>query len=665
MPNQPRLPWIRYLPAAIVFGVGVGLSFVAFLLIWEWEDRRRDYEFSRGADIIASKIQRQLNKDLELIRNTGDFLEATYPVDRGAFERFVRRPLGDRATVQWLAWVERVPPEQVYEFEYWMRTPQVPDFQIRQNNGEAVLPFDSERSEYFPIAQVAPGVQNQHLLGVDLGSVARYAAGLELARETGEMVVTELLDWSLDGESNERILVILPAYNLDANPENLTLKLNASETPAEYGVAARNPENLQGFVVGKLNISALFDTANSRSSKFNMYLCDETPTATEASLGAQPNNRLLAIYEFQELVISGSDGEAFGVTVPSTCPVKQLHSASKEGQLVLLGDSHPHARREKMEMGGREWALYILPTDDYRSSRKHWRSWAVLIMGLLWTHIPVTYLLTSVSRTMQIEALATERAEKAEKLRQALQQLKTEQAKSERLLLNVLPKAIAERLKQDTQTIADSFPEVTVLFADIVGFTKLAARISPSELVQRLNEIFSAFDGLAAKHGLEKIKTIGDAYMVVGGLPVHRSDHTEAIAEMALDMQEEIGRFNRKHGEAFSMRIGIHTGPTIAGVIGTHKFIYDLWGDTVNLASRMESHGLPGRIQVSGSTYKLLREKYCFQQRGPIPIKGKGEMLVYLLSGRSRDGVCHPILALPSHEMGQFQSRESVEEGMG
>ncbi|NQE36262.1 adenylate/guanylate cyclase domain-containing protein [Microcoleus asticus] len=215
--------------------------------------------------------------------------------------------------------------------------------------------------------------------------------------------------------------------------------------------------------------------------------------------------------------------------------------------------------------------------------------------------------------------------------KQAEDALREEQEKSENLLLNILPKAIAERLKQNETTIAEYFPEVTVLFADIVGFTALSAVMNPIELVEILNQIFSGFDLLCERHGLEKIKTIGDAYMAVGGLPNPRADHADAIAKMALDMQAEIARFNASHNKYFSIRIGIHSGPVVAGVIGIKKFIYDLWGDTVNIASRMESQGLPWRIQVSETTYKLVADKYLFQERGIIEVKGKGEMKTYIL----------------------------------
>lgn len=216
--------------------------------------------------------------------------------------------------------------------------------------------------------------------------------------------------------------------------------------------------------------------------------------------------------------------------------------------------------------------------------------------------------------------------------------LAEEREKVERLLLNILPQPIAERLKDKQTLIADHFAEVTILFADIVEFTELSARISPPELVDLLNQIFSMFDQLAEQHGLEKIKTIGDAYMVVGGLPTPRSDHVEAVAEMALDMQQAITQFNQQRNQSLSLRIGINTGSVVAGVIGLKKFIYDLWGDAVNTASRMESHGLASRIQVSQVTYEQLQDKYLFEERGLIQVKGKGEMFTYLLTGRKSHG---------------------------
>jgi class 3 adenylate cyclase len=204
-------------------------------------------------------------------------------------------------------------------------------------------------------------------------------------------------------------------------------------------------------------------------------------------------------------------------------------------------------------------------------------------------------------------------------------------ARSEGLLLNVLPRTIAERLKRSPGVIAESHPEVTVLFADVVAFTPFTERTAPERVVGALDEIFSAFDGLAQRHGLEKIKTIGDAYMVAAGLPLARADHAEAMAEMALDMLAEFTRVREALGLDLAIRIGMESGPVIAGVIGRHKFAYDLWGDTVNTASRMESYGVPGRIQVGAGAHQRLQDTHQFEDRGEIEVKGKGRIRAYLL----------------------------------
>jgi adenylate cyclase len=206
--------------------------------------------------------------------------------------------------------------------------------------------------------------------------------------------------------------------------------------------------------------------------------------------------------------------------------------------------------------------------------------------------------------------------------------------RSEELLLNILPASIARRLKLGGGTIADGFAGVTVLFADIVGFTKLSARLPPERIVAMLNDLFCQFDDVAGALGLEKIKTIGDCYMVAGGLPEPRPDHADAVARMALAMLAIVDALAARTGEALGVRIGMHSGPVVAGVIGKRKFIYDLWGDTVNVASRMESHGLPGTIQLSNASRELLDGKYRLTPRGAIEIKGKGTMETWLLEGQ-------------------------------
>ncbi len=218
--------------------------------------------------------------------------------------------------------------------------------------------------------------------------------------------------------------------------------------------------------------------------------------------------------------------------------------------------------------------------------------------------------------------------------KQVFDQLKAERQKSEQLLQSILPNVIAERMKRGAVNIVDSYPEATLLFADLVGFTTLAAHVDSAQVVYLLNEIFSAFDLLAEKQGLEKVKTIGDAYMIAGGIPVPRPDHAEAVAELALNMRDEVKRFNAQYGTSIQIRIGISTGPVVAGVIGRKKLAYDLWGDTVNVASRLESLGEAGAIQVAELTYQRLQHRYRFDGKHTLEIKGRAPVESYWLRDR-------------------------------
>jgi adenylate cyclase len=222
----------------------------------------------------------------------------------------------------------------------------------------------------------------------------------------------------------------------------------------------------------------------------------------------------------------------------------------------------------------------------------------------------------------------------AKQREEALSALRIEQTKAENLLLNILPSSIADKLKASSQTIADQFSSASILFADVVDFTPLSERLAPADVVGVLDHLFSHFDTLAERYGLEKIKTIGDCYMVASGVPSPRDDHAQAIALMALDMVDAM-RTNDQVGHlGLELRIGINSGPVVAGVIGRKRFLYDLWGDAVNTASRMESHGTPGRIQITRATYELLKDEFACEPRGTIHVKGKGEMEVWYLVGR-------------------------------
>jgi adenylate cyclase len=211
--------------------------------------------------------------------------------------------------------------------------------------------------------------------------------------------------------------------------------------------------------------------------------------------------------------------------------------------------------------------------------------------------------------------------------------LEQEKARSETLLLNILPRSIVERMRKGEMVIADSVSEATILFCDLVGFTTLSHELTADRTIDFLSRIFSAFDVLAAERGVEKIKTIGDAYMVAAGIPEAQADHADRIAALAPGMLRAVSAIAETTGLKLQARIGIHTGPITAGVIGTHKFVYDVWGDTVNTASRMESHSLPGRIQISAATRAALGERFKCERRGIIKVKGKGMMETFFLDG--------------------------------
>ena len=602
------------------------MSAIAFVLVWNWENRRRDYELSRRTEAIANTLQQDLGSDLEAIRTIGDFFTASTNIDESSFQRLVQRPLSQHLSIEAFMWVPRIGDRQRYDYEANFREQGNPDFAIKEKNAQGELVLSSEQLEYFPISYIQPISKNHPILGFNLASQEIYRQGLAAAAEEQQLIITELFPWDQNviakvlpekgrSANDLRAFAIQPIYHNQAqnkDPENFSESREPSAS------------NLQGYIVAILRVQNLFDEKfrGSLVKNMNLYLCDVTENNNQnVANNSDDSNVLLAFY-----ASDGSKSERF---VPGiNCPFAE----NNPGRYEFLESEEAQGVRHTIQVANQSWNLYLMLTEEYRQiETKHWRSFATLMIGLLWTLIPVTYMVTSMSRTAQIEKLAQERTQQAEQLQQAFQQLEIEQKTSERLLLNVLPEPIAKRLKEKPEIIADSFASVTILFADIVGFTKVSTRISAPKLVELLNEIFSAFDELAIHHGLEKIKTIGDAYMVVGGLPVERPDHAAAIAEMALDMQEAIARIDIKHREAFCMRIGIHTGPVVAGVIGTNKFIYDLWGDAVNLASRMESHGIPGCIQVSEATYNLLQDKYIFEKRGSIPVKGRGDMTTYLL----------------------------------
>jgi guanylate cyclase len=296
------------------------------------------------------------------------------------------------------------------------------------------------------------------------------------------------------------------------------------------------------------------------------------------------------------------------------------------------------------------WGIFApfgaLVFTDVRAATRWFAAWAVVFLGSglagellggVSPTVPQWFTSTMLALNVTVGGLLvfTLLAMFADQRRKALAALRVEQAKAENLLLNILPQSIADRLKAEPRTIADQFSSASILFADVVDFTPLSERLPPAEVVGLLDHLFSHFDELAENYGLEKIKTIGDCYMVAAGVPSPRPDHARALALMALDMQRAMRSVGAEIGRlGLELRVGINSGPVVAGVIGRKRFLYDLWGDAVNTASRMESHGAAGRIQITRATKELLGDDFVCEPRGTIPIKGKGEIEVWYLVGR-------------------------------
>jgi adenylate cyclase len=289
--------------------------------------------------------------------------------------------------------------------------------------------------------------------------------------------------------------------------------------------------------------------------------------------------------------------------------------------------------------------LGALVFSEVRSAARWYAAYVVVFLGSglageligpIWTPLPVWFTSTMLALNIAVGGtiVFTLLAVFAGQRRDALAALRLEQAKSENLLLNILPRSIADKLKAQTQPIADHFGSASILFADVADFTPWSERLPPAEVVGYLDRLFSRFDDLAERYGLEKIKTIGDCYMVAAGVPTPRPDHARALALMALDMLEAIRSDEGVAHLGHELRIGINSGPVVAGVIGRKRFLYDLWGDAVNTASRMESHGTAGRIQITRATYDLLADEFECEPRGTIAVKGKGEIEAWYLVGR-------------------------------
>jgi len=438
----------------------------------------------------------------------------------------------------------------------------------------------------------------------------------------GLVIATELKDKDL-----------MKAFLLNMGESNLRLgRFSEAEAALEEGLAAAYAIEAKDWVVYGLNLFSQLSTARGSYSEAVRYGTQAVTLAD--SLGARPDKRD-ALKTLSEAY--AGKGEGFRALA-----LYKDYIALRDSIVNDENTKKAAYREAKYAADKKDKEILLLKKDAenqalLRNSLAGGFVLVVVIVGILIAsnRRGKTINIRLNEQKNLLEAQAVEIQLTNAQLQEKNIEVERAHEQSENLLLNILPAPIAHRLKSGERAIADKFDSVTVLFADIVGFTKLSARTTPEELVQGLNAIFERFDDLAKKYNLEKIKTIGDAYMVAGGLPERSHDHAERVVHFALDirtiMQDEALR--TRSGEQVQLRIGIHTGEAVAGVIGTSKFAYDLWGDTVNTASRMESHSEAGKIHVSEEVHEALKERFTFEERGEIEVKGKGMMRTWFLVG--------------------------------
>jgi len=476
--------------------------------------------------------------------------------------------------------------------------------------------LQSSRSEVPQPVSITAGLRTFDILAVyvpELDVVNLYGTDVTGARVVARFpdrnpfpVLRQANDGSLL-YANQASEPIMRALNLtvgEAIPRELAARLReTADRTTEAGLAG-----LEGYkpieVAADGRTFELTPVSIPEFEFVNIYGMDVTATKTVTKFPDQNPNPVLRFNRDGRLIYANSAGElvrrALGVQVGDSLPT---------GLREQVQDLAAREEIERMEVeeDGRTFSLLVVPVYEFGF---------INVYG------------TDITAARMIEQANRE---------------------NERLLLNILPASIVARLRSGEMVIADRIEEMTVLFADVVGFTEISARLTASEVISMLNGIFSAFDQIVERYGLEKIKTIGDAYMVCGGLEPHETDHGVRVAEMGLEMLEYVKAYDNPHTGPIQLRVGLNVGPAVAGVIGIKKFIYDIWGDTVNTASRMESHGVPGRIQVTADTARRLSGTYSFERRGEIDVKGKGRLETFFLVDRQPSrvalGAAAPTLA--------------------
>jgi class 3 adenylate cyclase/sensor domain CHASE-containing protein len=568
---------MRYAPLALIVLLGLGASGgVAYMVDQQARSEARaetQNEFEERVQTAGGLLQRNLRDNLAELYAIRDLYRTVPEVTRARFQSFVERTVAENPVVQAMAWEARVPADAREAFEQRMRAAGFPNYAIRGLDGER-LP-DGHHEVYFPVAYIEPIDENETALGFD-----------SYDRPSERRAIQEALDRDTVTVSGRIILV--------------------QETEDQYGVAGYLPvrefgtDTVQGLAVAVFRVPDLVEgTMQLVRRPFDLVVRDNAAPEGEQYLGHYRRD-------------SGT------VRVDTTA-----RAALRDSAAARCPDAE--TCQFSFEVGQHEWTLQAVPPAGHFRTERSTAALLTLLIGLLLTGGVSTFVYVRQRHLDKVEALA--------------ERVQEEKKNAERLLVNILPEAVADELREEGETTPVHHESATVFFADFVNFTVKAERLSADQLVDELDHLFSAFDRIVERHGLEKIKTIGDAYMVAGGVPDSAETHAADCVRAGLEMQAYLRTFNRRRAEADSeaakprweMRIGMCSGPLIAGVIGRMKFTYDVFGDTVVTAKRIEDCGQPGRVNVSAATYERIQDTFVCRMEGEVEAKGKGRVPLYVV----------------------------------
>lgn len=588
----------RFGPLALIGLIGLALSVGAAYVVHEKARQQKHEEakiaFLRHVNDTEAHLRRRLNRNLSKVYALQDFFHATPGVSRGPFRAFLERSVSNNAALQAMTWSERVPNDERAAYRRRVRDSGFPAFAIVGTDGQPLPP--DHRAVYYPVTYIQPYTGNEAALGFDSFDrpSERTAIQEALARDT--LTASGRIRLVQEVKNQYGVVAYLPVYA----PEVVS---DASASDAK-GVPA---SDVRGVVTGVFRVPDLVGVSMQAANHgFDALLHDASAPSGQQYLGHYRA-------EARTVRIDTTERNALARQFQAQCPDPSLCTAS-------------------VDVAQRTWRVQIVPPAGFFQPVGIPRSLYVLVIGLLLTAGFIGFTFVRQRHLEQVQALASE--------------LQEEKEKSDRLLLNILPEPVAQELKEHGTATPVHHEGVSVLFADFVDFTQRAEALPPDALIHTLDHLFAAFDRIAAAHGLEKIKTIGDAYMAAGGVPTPSDTHAVDCVRAGLDMLRYVEAFN-EHANAHSdasvhweMRVGVSSGPLVAGVLGTAKFAYDLFGDTVVTASRMETCSEPGRVNVSGATHARIADAFACEARGKIDAKGKGSIDMYFVTNET--GGCAP-----------------------